>query len=94
MTTPGDLYIAAVREHSHRAGDRYRVPKTADGWSTPENLGPSVNGTDNHDTMAWVLPDGRYIIFTSRGRRDGAADRDLYTWRIPLAPLLREAGIQ
>lgn len=42
-----------------------------------------VTGTDNHDTMPWASPDGRHIISSSRGRPDGAADRDLYTWRIP-----------
>jgi hypothetical protein len=78
MTAAGDLYIAAVREDSHGAGDLYRVPKSGAGWSVPENLGPVVNGADNHDTTPWVAPDGRYIIFASRGRPDGAADLDLY----------------
>ena len=78
MTTAGDLYIAAVREDSHGAGDLYRVPKTAEGWGAPENLGSTVNGADNHDTTPWVSPDGRYIIFSSRGRPDGASDLDLY----------------
>jgi hypothetical protein len=78
MTTAGDLYIAAVRDDSHGAGDLYRVPRAADGWGSPENLGPVVNGADNHDTTPWVSPDGRYIIFASRGRPDGGPDLDLY----------------
>ena len=78
MTSAGDLYIAAVRDDSHGAGDLYRVPRAADGWGAPENLGPVVNGVDNHDTTPWVAPDGRYIIFASRGRPDGGPDLDLY----------------
>ena len=78
MTASGDLYIAAVREDSRGAGDLYRVPRSGAGWGAPENLGPVVNGAENHDTTPWVSPDGRYIIFASRGRPGGGPDLDLY----------------
>lgn len=38
--------------------------RTDDGWSAPENLGPSVN-SDAEEFDATFLPDGATIIFTS-----------------------------
>ena len=39
------------------------------GWSTPENLGPSIN-TDQTDFCPMVTPDGKYLFFS---RRTGAS---------------------
>jgi Tol biopolymer transport system component len=78
MTNDGTLYIAAVRADSRNQGDLYRIPLVDGEYGEPQNLGPAVNGAEQHDTTPWVSPDGSYIIFGSRGRPDSRGDIDLY----------------
>ena len=77
-TSEGTLIIAAVRPDSRNLGDVYEIPRTADGYGEPRNLGPAVNQLETHETTPWVSPDGRFIIFASRGRPDTRGDLDLY----------------
>ena len=78
MTNDGTLYIAAVRADSRNQGDLYRIPLVGGEYGDPENLGPTVNGAEFHDTTPWVAPDGSYVIFGSRGRSDSRGEIDLY----------------
>jgi Tol biopolymer transport system component len=77
-TTDGTMYIAAVRYDSRNLGDVYRVPLVNGEYGEPENLGPTVNAPELHDTTPFVSPDGNWIIFGSRGRADSFGDLDLY----------------
>jgi hypothetical protein len=54
---------------------------TQDPWSTPENMGPTIN-TDVQDTMPSWSPDGRTFFFGSN-RDGGYGGTDLYytTWQ-------------
>jgi hypothetical protein len=77
-TTDGTLYIAAVRSDSRNLGDLYSVSRTNGQYGDPVNLGSVLNTPETHETTPYVSPDGRYMIFGSRGRQDSLGDLDLY----------------
>jgi hypothetical protein len=77
-TTDGALFIAAVRSDSRGQGDLYRVPFVNGEHGDPVNLGRTLNLPETHETTPYVSPDGRYMIFGSRGRPDSHGDLDLY----------------
>ena len=56
--------------------DLYISRRTGNNWSTPLNLGPSVNSTD-WDSQPSLSADGRTLYFTST-RRGGQGKEDLY----------------
>jgi Tol biopolymer transport system component len=73
-STEADPYIApdesfllfiSTKAGGHGSGDLYISRRTADGWSEPENLGPTVNG-DDFDYTPFVSADGATLYF-SRG---------------------------
>ena len=59
--------------------DLCRVALTADGFGTPENLGPKVNSAAS-EYAPMLSPDGRRLLFSS-DRPGGAGRHDLYTAR-------------
>ena len=84
----------------HGSCDLYISYLTADGWSTPENLGDSIN-TDVWESAPSLSPDKRDLYFASR-QPDGFGGSDIYVshrllngrWSAPdnLGPLINTAG--
>jgi hypothetical protein len=62
---PDERYIifAAVRPDGAGGPDLYISQPTANGWTTPVNLGPTVN-TVGVEFCPFVSRDGRYLYFT------------------------------
>lgn len=73
----GNLYFASTRKGGYGGLDLY-VSKLLNGeYTTPENLGTSINtATDEHDPL--ITPDEKAIIFTSYNRPNGYGEADLY----------------
>ena len=80
--------------------DLYISYLTTDGWSTPENLGDSIN-TESWESAPSLSPDKRDLYFASR-RPDGFGGSDIYVshrllnghWSAPenLGPVINTAG--
>lgn len=80
--------------------DLYISYLTADGWSTPENLGSRIN-TEFWESAPSLSPDKRDLYFSS-GRPDGYGGKDIYVshrlpngkWSEPenLGPAINSAG--
>ena len=80
--------------------DLYISYLTAEGWSTPENLGDSIN-TEAWESAPSLSPDKRDLYFASR-RPDGYGGSDIYVshrllngnWSSPenLGPVINTAG--
>ena len=87
-STEADPYIApdesylifiSTRRGGHGSGDLYISRRDGDGWSAPENMGPSVNGDDS-DYTPFVSGDGETLYF-ARGWGE--------MWMTPFAPWRR-----
>ena len=84
----------------HGSCDLYISYLTADGWSTPENLGENIN-TENWESAPSLSPDKRDLYFSSR-QPDGYGGSDIYVshrmingrWGIPqnLGPTINTVG--
>ncbi|HWB91404.1 MAG TPA: OmpA family protein [Puia sp.] len=84
----------------HGSCDLYISYLTADGWSTPENLGDSIN-TEFWESAPSLSPDKRDLYFASR-QPDGYGGSDIYVshrllngrWSSPenLGPLINTVG--
>jgi outer membrane protein OmpA-like peptidoglycan-associated protein/tetratricopeptide (TPR) repeat protein len=84
----------------HGSCDLYISYLTADGWSTPENLGDSIN-TEYWESAPSLSPDKRDLYFSSR-QPDGYGGSDLYVshrllngrWSMPenLGPTINTIG--
>lgn len=84
----------------HGSCDLYISYLTADGWSTPENLGENIN-TEYWESAPSLSPDKRDLYFSSR-QPDGYGGSDIYVshrmingrWGIPqsLGPTINTAG--
>lgn len=84
----------------HGSCDLYISYLTADGWSTPENLGDSIN-TENWESAPSLSPDKRDLYFASR-QPDGYGGSDIYVshrllngrWSMPenLGPTINTVG--
>ena len=84
----------------HGSCDLYISYLTADGWSTPENLGDSIN-TEFWESAPSLSPDKRDLYFASR-QPDGYGGSDIYVshrllngrWGSPqnLGPLINTVG--
>jgi outer membrane protein OmpA-like peptidoglycan-associated protein len=84
----------------HGSCDLYISYLTADGWSTPENLGDSIN-TESWESAPSLSPDKRDLYFSSR-QPDGYGGSDLYVshrllngrWSMPenLGPAINTIG--
>ena len=84
----------------HGSCDLYISYLTADGWSTPENLGDSIN-TEFWESAPSLSPDKRDLYFASR-QPDGYGGSDIYVshrllngrWSMPenLGPTINTVG--
>lgn len=59
------LIFASTKPGGFGSGDLYVSVRDGDGWSSPINLGPSVNG-DDWDFTPTLTPDGSVLVY-SRG---------------------------
>lgn len=77
ISANGNLYFASTRKGGYGGLDLY-VSKWMNGkYTSPENLGPSINTTtDEHDPL--ITPDEQSVIFTAYNRADGYGEADLY----------------
>ena len=76
LSASGDLYF--FRELENERGCEIFVSKFINGkYSTGYNLGPLVN-SDKHDCDPCLAPDGSYLIFCVRDRKEGLGKNDLY----------------
>lgn len=77
LSRNGNLYFASNRSGVVGSHDIY-VSRYVDGaYTTPENLGPSINSEAmEHDPM--IAPDEQFLIFTSVDRADSYGNGDLY----------------
>jgi Tol biopolymer transport system component len=76
VTADGTLYFFKRRPNKGH-WNMYRSHLVDGHYGTPENLGPTLNGTFDNTDIA-LAPDQSYIIFTSYGRPDGLGNGDLY----------------
>lgn len=77
LSASGDLYFFREME-DERGGCEIFVSMDMNGkYSTPKNLGPLVN-SDKHDCDPCLAPDGSYMIFCVRDRKEGFGKNDLY----------------
>ncbi len=73
----GNLYFTASYEDSFGKEDIY-ISRFEDGnYTTPINLGDSIN-TDLYEFNSFISPDESYLIFSSFGRDDDLGGGDLY----------------
>ena len=77
LSANGNIYFASNRSGGYGSHDIY-YSKFVDGkYTTPENLGPSVNSAETeHDPL--IAKDERFIVFTAVNRKDGYGEADLY----------------
>jgi len=88
VTTDGTIYFTTQREDSYGGEDLYFSKLKNNVYTTPVNLGESINMQGN-EYNAFISPDESYIIFGSYGREDGLGNGDIYisfrnsdgTWR-------------
>ena len=69
------IYTIITRLGEKKVSDLHISYRTEnDKWTTPINLGPTINAENSLDFCPVVSPDGKYLFFTSR--------RDDKDWRI------------
>ncbi|MEA3366580.1 MAG: hypothetical protein U9R68_00535, partial [Planctomycetota bacterium] len=73
------LYFYSSRTGGEGGYDLYVAQHTADGWQTPENLGPAVNTPYNEYDPA-VAPDGGHLLFASNRPVADADKPDKADW--------------
>ena len=73
----GNLYFTASYEDSFGKEDIYLSRFVNGSYTTPVNLGDSIN-TDLYEFNSFIAPDESYLIFSSIGRVDGSGGGDLY----------------
>lgn len=85
------LYICSDRSGTFGADDIWVSQRSGSSWSTPVNLGPTVN-TAEDDLPRWLSDDGRTMLICST-RTDGLGDADIWItendgtqWSAPVNP--------
>ena len=73
----GNLYFTASYEDSYGKEDIYFSKFENGNYTTPVNLGDSIN-TAFYEFNSFIAPDESYLIFSSFGREDGTGGGDLY----------------
>ncbi len=73
----GNLYFTSSYEDSFGGEDIYFSPFENGSYTSPVNLGDSIN-TQQYEFNSFIAPDESYLIFSSFGREDGAGGGDLY----------------
>ena len=89
----GRLMLMSYRDRGGEGGtDIFVSIRTAQGWSEPAPLGPSVN-SPHADFAGRVTPDGNHVVFTSDRPQRGAGQGLYQIWYVPLAqvPVLKRA---
>lgn len=91
VSADGRLMLLTLSDRGGQGrGDIFVSRKAGEGWTTPVNLGPSVNSAAD-DFGATITPDGRTLVFSSTrafaGRKAGLAQ----VWSVPIdeVPALR-----
>jgi Tol biopolymer transport system component len=79
-TADGTLYFSSNRAGGKGTADIYRTRLVAGKYTTPENLGESIN-TPSPELQVFVTPDERVLIFAGAGRADSQGGVDLYLSR-------------
>jgi len=77
QTLPDDesyMIFKSNRPGGYGSNDLYISFNNDGTWSTPKNLGPTIN-TSEADDCGNMTPDGKYFIFA---RRDGDVEMDIY----------------
>lgn len=69
------LYFVSDMKGSIGGKDIWRTTKTDDGWSVPENLGPTIN-TEGEEMFPYFSPDGTFY-FSSDGH-EGLGGLDIF----------------
>ncbi len=69
------LYFSSDMENGIGGKDIYRSRRVPEGWSKPENLGPTIN-SDYDEVFPFIQHDGK--LYFSSDRNDGAEDIDIY----------------
>lgn len=78
LSTDGNtLYFSSDMPGGMGGYDIYRVQKTPQGWSAPQNLGPRVN-TAKNEVAPFINYAGKTLFFASNGHPDGLGGLDLY----------------
>ena len=73
----GNLYFSSDRQGTRGSHDIYVSRYVNGSYTTPENLGSSINSANmEHDPM--ISPDEQFLIFTSVDRADSHGSADLY----------------
>ena len=80
VTNEGDLYFTAEYKNSKGKEDIYVSKFINNAYTEPISLSKNVN-SEKYEFNAFVSPDGRFIIFTSYGRKDDLGRGDLYISR-------------
>lgn len=73
----GNIYFSSDRKGGKGRLDIYRSILEDGHYSTPENLGDSIN-TEFADSTPYIAPDESVLIFSSFQRPDGYGEYDLY----------------
>ena len=77
MTDDGTLFFGSERPGGHGKCDLWQARWLGDRFAPPENLGDAIN-TPDQEIEPWISPDGRTLIFSGKGRRDGRGEYDLF----------------
>jgi Tol biopolymer transport system component len=76
----GDLYFGAERPGTSGGMDLWVAHRIDGRYGEPQNLGDSIN-TAGHEVEPWISPDGSYLVFSARARKDSVGGYDLYLSR-------------
>jgi len=74
------LYFASNRPGGYGGLDIYVVESMLGGWSTPQNLGPTVNSSDNEIDFGFWINEDKSRGYLSSSRHDGYGKDDIYEW--------------
>lgn len=77
VSATGNLYFTASYDDSFGKEDIYFSKFENGKYTTPVNLGESIN-TDLYEFNSFISPDESYLIFSSFGREDDIGGGDLY----------------
>ena len=70
------LYFSSTRPGGYGENDIYVAKLTSTGWSTPRNLGGTIN-TPGREEGVFIHPDGQTLYFSSDGH-PGLGDNDIF----------------
>ena len=77
LTESGVVYFGSERQGGLGQSDIWRAHWLGDRFSTPENLGPIINSSDQ-EIEPFIAPDESWMIFAARGHNPGFGSYDIY----------------